>query len=207
MSTPQPKFPKRKIWHDGGKYILRTITVEDASDRWANWMADPEASYMLNAPPTTMTRSDIVAYIKSFDQRSRFLIGAFEKATGRHLGFLRADVDHTSGQFLVSMLIGEAEYRNKGVTMALTIPFRDYFFETMGLKVMLATALAHNRPIIQYLYSTGWTLDRTLERHVKSHLDDQMLDLCFFSQTREAWREWKKANLGRSQTGTPPKPK
>lgn len=200
------KFPKRKIWIDGEKYILRTITIEDASDRWAGWMADPEASYMLNAPPTRLTKDDIVAYVKSFDQRSRLLVGIFEKATGKHLGFLRIDIDHGSGQFLVSMLIGEAEYRNSGVTNAVTVPFRDYFFETLDLKVMLATALARNRPIIHYLYSTGWTLDRTVERHIKSHSGAEMLDLCFFSQTREAWREWKRAKRGGGEIATPPKP-
>jgi RimJ/RimL family protein N-acetyltransferase len=63
---------------------------------------------------------------------------------------------------------------------------------------MLATALSHNRPIIHYLLRSGWVLDKTIERHVKSHLDGRMLDLCFFSITREAWREWKKANLGRA---------
>lgn len=202
---PQSKFPKRKIWVDGEKYILRTITVDDASDRWAGWMADPEASFMLNAAPVKMTKRDLVTYIKSFDERSRFLIGIFEKATERHLGFLRVDVKHETGQFLVSMLIGEAGDRNVGVTNAITIPFRDYFFETMGLKVMLATALAHNRPIIHYLYSTGWTLDRTMERYVKSNLDDRMFDLCFFSQTREAWRAWKAAKLAGREAAAPPK--
>ena len=196
---PQPKFPKRKVRLDCGKYLLRTITVEDASDRWANWMADPEASIMLNAPPRTMTKADIVAYIKGFDQRTHILIGIFEKAGGLLLGFLRNDVDFASGQFLVSMIIGEPQYRHSGVTNAVTIPFRDYFFETLGMRVMLATALAHNRPIIHYLYSTGWTLDRTIERHVKSNTDDRMFDLCFFSQTREAWHAWKEAKLA----GTP----
>ena len=204
---PQSKFPKRKIWVDGEKYLLRTITVEDASDRWAGWMADPEASFMLNAAPVEMTKEDLVSYIKSFDERSRFLVGIFEKATAKHLGFLRVDVNHDTGQFLVSMLIGEAEYRNTGVTNAVTIPFRDYFFETMGLKVMLATALAHNRPIIHYLYSTGWTLERTIERHVKSNLDERMFDLCFFSQTREAWRAWKAAKLAGGETAALPKTK
>jgi hypothetical protein len=75
------------------------------------------------------------------------------------------------------------------------------------MQVMLATALAHNRPIIHYLYSTGWTLDRTIERHIKSHLDDRMFDLCFFNQSREAWREWRRARLGSGQSGTPPKTK
>ena len=203
---PQPKFPKRKVRLDCGKYILRTITVEDASDRWANWMADPEASIMLNAPPRTMTKADIVAYIRGFDQRTHLLIGIFEKASGLLLGFLRNDVDFASGQFLVSMIIGEPEYRHSGVTNAVTIPFRDYFFETLGMKVMLATALAHNRPIIHYLYSTGWTLDRTVERHVKSNTDDRMFDLCFFSQTREAWHEWKKAKLAGTPIARVPRP-
>jgi RimJ/RimL family protein N-acetyltransferase len=200
MPTPQPKFPKRKVWLDCGQYVLRTITVDDATDRWAGWMADAEASYMLNAPPTAMIKSDIVAYIKSFDQRTHILIGIFEKATGLLLGFLRNDVDFATGRFLVSMIIGEPEYRHSGVTNAVTVPFRDYFFETLGLQVMMATALAHNRPIIHYLYSTGWTLDRTMERNVKSNSDDRMLDLCFFSQTREAWRAWKKAKLGSGQS-------
>jgi RimJ/RimL family protein N-acetyltransferase len=199
MPTPQPKFPKRKIWLDCGKYILRTITVEDATDRWANWMADPEASLMLNAPPRAMSKGDI---IKGFDQRAHILIGIFEKSSELLLGFLRNDIDFSTGQFLVSMIIGEPEYRHSGVTNAVTPPFRDYFFETLGMNVMLATALAHNRPIIHYLYSTGWTLDRTLERNVKSHSDDRMFDLCFFSQTREAWREWKKAKFGSGQSGT-----
>jgi RimJ/RimL family protein N-acetyltransferase len=204
MPTPQTKLPKRKVWIDCGLYVLRTITVEDATERWAGWMADAEASYMLNAPP--MPKSDIIAYIKSFDQRTRILIGIFEKASGLLLGFLRNDVDFAPGRFLVSMIIGEPEYRNSGVAMAVTIPSRDYFFEPLGMNVMMATALAHNRPIIHYLYHTGWTLDRTIERHVKSNLDDQMFDLCFFSQTREAWREWKRARLAGAQSETPAKP-
>jgi RimJ/RimL family protein N-acetyltransferase len=200
---PQPKFPKRKVWLDCGKYILRTITTEDASDRWANWMADPEASIMLNAAPRTMTKSDIVAYIKTLRPANPHPDRHFRKGerTAARVPAQRRRFCHRP--FLVSMIIGEPEYRHSGVTNAVTIPFRDYFFETLGMKVMLATALAHNRPIIHYLYSTGWTLDRTIERHVKSNSDDQMFDLCFFSQTREAWREWKKAKLG----GSPmPKP-
>jgi RimJ/RimL family protein N-acetyltransferase len=194
MPTPQRKYPKRKVSIDCGKYILRTVSVEDATERWAHWMEDVEASEMLNAARKAMTKEDLIAYIKGFDQRTRILIGIFDKKSGLLLGFLRNDVNFETGQFLVSMIIGEPEYRNSGVTNAVTVPFRDYFFEELGMNVMLATALAHNKPIIHYLYATGWTLDRTVERHIKSHSDDRMFDLCFFSQTKEAWRAWKRAN-------------
>jgi RimJ/RimL family protein N-acetyltransferase len=63
---------------------------------------------------------------------------------------------------------------------------------------MLATALSHNKPIIHYLLRSGWTLDKTIPRHVKSNADSTMLDLCYFSQTREAWHAWKTQNLGQA---------
>jgi RimJ/RimL family protein N-acetyltransferase len=180
------------------------VTAADASDRWGQWMADPEAVHMLNAPAKALSKAEVAAYITSFDQRSHMLIGIFETATDKLLGFLRVDIDAKLGRYLVSMLIGEPDYRNKGVTNAITVPFRDYFFETLGLNVMLATALSHNKPIIHYLLKSGWHLDKTIPRHVKSHADGSMLDLCFFSLTREAWRAWKKANLP-GETGTAPR--
>jgi RimJ/RimL family protein N-acetyltransferase len=195
MQTSRVKIPRKTVNLDCGKYLVRTVTTDDASDRWATWMADPEASHMMNAPAKALKKRDIVTYIKSFDQRSHLLLGIFENVSEKHLGFLRIDIDYALGRFLVSMLIGEPGYRNKGVTNDITLPTRDYFFETLGLKTMLATVLSHNHPIIHYLLKTGWTLDKTLTRHVKSHADGTMLDLCFFSITGDAWRAWKKANL------------
>jgi RimJ/RimL family protein N-acetyltransferase len=189
---PPTKYPKRKVDIDCGKYILRTIVPTDATERWAHWMEDAEASEMLNAPRKAMSRDELVTYIKSFDQRTKILIGIFEKSSGLLLGFLRNDVNFETRQFLVAMIIGEPEYRNSGVTMAVTVPFRDYFFGELGMEAMLATALAHNKPIIHYLYATGWTLDRTVPNAVKAHTGEKMFDLCFFSQTAEGWRAWKK---------------
>jgi RimJ/RimL family protein N-acetyltransferase len=198
-ASRNPKIAKKNISIDCGKYLLRTVIIDDASDRWASWMTDPEALYLLNAPPRKLKKTDLVDYINRFDQSSRLLLGVFEKRAGTHIGIMTIDIDHTDGRFLVNYLVGEPEYRNKGVTNDITVPFRDYFFETLGLKKIMATALARNHVIIHYLLKTGWKLEKTLERHVKSHADDTMLDLCFFSQSREDWRAWKKANLAEQQ--------
>jgi [ribosomal protein S5]-alanine N-acetyltransferase len=189
------KIAKKIVRIDCGKYLIRSMNVGDASDRWASWMADPEAAYMLNAPARNLKKSDLVDYINRFDQNSRLLLGVFEKQTGTHIGILTIEIDHADGRFLVNLLIGEPEYRNRGVTNDITVPFRDYFFETIGLNRMACTALSRNHVIIHYLLKTGWTLDKTLKQHVKSHADGTMLDLCLFSQSRDDWRAWKKANL------------
>jgi RimJ/RimL family protein N-acetyltransferase len=196
MRAPQqPKLPKKIVRVDCGKYFLRTLKSEDASDRWASWMADPKNLRLLNSAPRVMTRNDIVTYIEQFDQRSHLLIGIFEKQSGMHIGFFRVDIDHALNRCLGFMMIGEQKYRHWSVTQALRVPFQDLIFETLGLNTMLGTALASNRPMIRYLLKSGWTLDKTAVRHVKSQSDDAMLDLCFLSLSREAWRAWKKTNL------------
>jgi len=75
------------------------------------------------------------------------------------------------------------------------VPFRDYFFEALELKTMLGTVLSHNEPVIRYLQKTGLQLDKKVERHIKSGISDTMYDLCFFSQTADGWRAWKRINL------------
>jgi RimJ/RimL family protein N-acetyltransferase len=92
------------------------------------------------------------------------------------------------------MLIGEPEFRHRGVTMSLTVPYRDYFFETLGLEVALASVLARNTAVIDYLHKTGWQLDRTVVGGARSRRGGEPLDICLFSQSRDAWRAWKKAH-------------
>jgi RimJ/RimL family protein N-acetyltransferase len=196
MPVPQQsKPPKINVRIDCGDYLLRTLKVDDASERWAGWMADRRGLRLMNIPTKVMRREDVAAYIKQFDQRSSLLIGIFEKQTRTHIGFIRLDIAHALRRCLGFIFIGEGKYRHSRVTNALGLPFQDYVFDTLGLNTMLATVLASNRAMILYLLKYGWTLDRTSERHVKSHADAAMLDLCYLSLSSDAWRAWKTANL------------
>ena len=190
---------KKKVRIHSEKYLIRTIEMDDASDRWANWMSDPEAMYMLNMPARGWNKNDVINYIKTFDQRSSLLLGIFEKQGGTHIGIFTVDINYVQSQFLVNLLIGEPEYRNKNVTSSLTMPFREYFFETLGLNLSMASVLARNTPIIHYLLKNGWKLDQTLKHGAKSNADGTMLDVCLFSLSREAWREWKKKTLAQNK--------
>jgi RimJ/RimL family protein N-acetyltransferase len=196
MRAPQQqKLPRREVRIDCGDYLLRTLKVDDASDRWAGWMTDPRNMRLLNLPPRAMTRADIAGYIGQFDQRSSLLIGIFEQQTRDHIGFFRVDISPTRSRCLCFMFLGEDKYRSHRVTGALAVPFQDFIFETLGISTMLGTVLARNRPMIFYLLKYGWVLDRTADRHVKSQADGSMLDLCFLSLSRDGWRAWKQANL------------
>jgi RimJ/RimL family protein N-acetyltransferase len=199
MSSAGAKNPKKKVRIESDEYLLRTLTVDDASDRWAGWMSDPEVMRMLNAPARQMSREDIVGYIKTFDQRSDLLLGVFEKREGLHIGFFTINADYARSQGVVNLLIGESKYRHQGVLSVLRLQFAEYFFETLGLKTMMATALKRNQIILDTLLKAGWVLNRTLTGHVRSHLDGEMLDLCLLSLSREVWRARNKSAIARAR--------
>jgi RimJ/RimL family protein N-acetyltransferase len=188
MADVRSKAAKRKVRIDAGDYLIRTVTPNDASDRWAAWMGDPEVANMLNAPVRTMTKDEITNYIRTFDQRSNLLWGIFDKRTGSHIGFFTINADYDRGQGLVNLLIGDAEHRNRGVLSMIRRHFAEYFFETLGLKTMMATALAHNQIIINTLIKGGWKVDKVLKHHVTSHVDASKLDLWLMSLSRDTWR-------------------
>jgi len=179
---------------DTPNLTMRTLTPDDASDRFAAWFSQDDVRNGLNLPEKNKTKADIVTYIKGFDQRSNLLLGFFDKANDLLVGFISVQIDWRTGRYLANTVVGEPAYRSKGMMLEITLPFREYFFETLGLNVMTATALATNKPIIAYFTKTGWTLNQTLKGHTKSHADGTMIDLQLYSITREAWRAWKVAN-------------
>jgi RimJ/RimL family protein N-acetyltransferase len=192
MPSAAAKIPKKKVRIESDEYLIRTLTLDDASDSWAGWMSDPEVVHMLNAAPKQMTRSDIVNYIKSFDQQSDLLLGIFDKRSGTHIGFFTINADYVLSQGVVNLLIGDPAFRHHGVLSAVRKRFAEYFFEALGLKTMMATALKRNQIILDTLLKAGWILNGTLNQHVKSHSDGTMLDLCLLSLSRDTWRKRNK---------------
>lgn len=195
--SAERRLPKHDLWIDCGKYYVRTLTSRDASEAWAGWMSDPKTLRALNSPPLTMTKKDVVAYIKNFDQRSHLLVGMFEKGTHTHFGFFRIDIDPVLKRALLFMITGPRKYRHIGIMNGMRVPFYDCMFETVGLRTLLATALASNYAMARFLRQTGWSLDKVVKNETKSHSGNEMLDVCYFSLSRDAWYAWRKQHMAK----------
>jgi RimJ/RimL family protein N-acetyltransferase len=177
---------------EAGRYLFRTLTEADASERWGEWPADPEAAYLLNAPARKLTRPEIAEYIRSFDQRSRLLLGIFDQETNKHIGIITLAIDRAASRGLGNILIGEPDYRNQGVLTTIRRQLGDFLFDTLGLQTMVGSVLAHNHVVLDWLRKQGWTIERTLKGQIKSQSGDKMLDVCLLSYSREAWEARKR---------------
>ena len=150
--------------------------------------------FTLNSPNIKWSKDTVIKYIDQFDQKSNLLLGIFAKQPETLVGIFTIKINHATRQGLITTLIGESEYRNKGAISAVRVPLYDYLFGALRLKMLLASVLARNNILINSMLKRGWKLDQTLKNHIKSNSDDTMLDLCLFSMTRDSWRAWRKAN-------------
>lgn len=151
------RLPKSALWFPCGNVFLRTIKREDASERWAAWLADPWTVNAVNPPRATLGKKEIVDYIRSFDQRAHLLLGIFERHTRRHVGVVRVDIDAERREALVSALIGEAEMRNRGATTFAFEALLNHLFFTLKLARVSASVLERNVVTLGYLAKLGWT--------------------------------------------------
>jgi RimJ/RimL family protein N-acetyltransferase len=194
MTTPRPRdIQKKFVEIDCGKFLLRTLTPADASERWGAWMAESKNVRLLNAPAKAMTREQLAIYVGQFDQKTHLLIGIFEKQSGLHIGFFRLDIDPVLKRCLMFLMIGEQRFRHWRTTDDIRGPFQDYIFDTLGLNTILATVLTTNQAMIRYMLKSGWNLDKTAAGYAQSKTSDDRLDLSFLSLSRQAWQDWKKA--------------
>jgi RimJ/RimL family protein N-acetyltransferase len=187
---------KKELWLRCGRYFLRTIRRQDASDRWAGWLTDSWTVHVLNSSPRKLQKSDIVDYIRQFDQRSQLLLGIFEMGTRAHVGFIRVDIDEVAGEALVSAVVGEPEHRNRGATVDVFIPLLDFLFDRAGIKKVRASVLLRNQTTLRYLLKLGWQQEAAPQTPVTSHADGTPLDRCMLNWTRDGFRAWLQSPLG-----------
>jgi RimJ/RimL family protein N-acetyltransferase len=187
---------KKELWLRCGRYFLRTIRRQDASDRWAGWLTDSWTVHVLNSPPRKLQKSDIVDYIRQFDQRSHLLLGIFEMGTRAHVGFIRIDIDEAAGEALVNAVVGEPEHRNRGATTDVFIPLLDFLFDTVGIEKVRASILLRNQVTLDYLLKLGWQQEDARPTPVASYADGTLLDRCMVSWTRDGFRAFLRTALG-----------
>jgi len=187
--------PKKELWFRCGRYFLRTVKREDASDRWASWLSDPWTVHVLNTAPRAFTKSDVIDYIKQFNQRSHLLLGIFEMGTRLHVGFVRIDLD-AAGDALVNAVIGEAAHRNRGANTDVFVALLDFLFDGLAVKRVRASVLERNQLTLAYLLKLGWQKDDTPGAPVKSVTDGSPLPTCTVSWTREGYKAYRQTPIG-----------
>lgn len=94
---------------------LRPLTVADVTDRYVQWLNDPEVTRYLIAGRTAQTRESIVAFVRGIPATDRYAV----EVDGQHVGNVCfRHVDAASRVAEVGLLIGDRARWGHGIGTA-----------------------------------------------------------------------------------------
>jgi RimJ/RimL family protein N-acetyltransferase len=150
---------------EGGRLLLRALTLADAGEAYVRWMNDPRVTANLEARFHPQDAASVRAYVASFDGDTRnFPFAMVVKANGRHIGNIKLgniDWNHLSGD--IGLVIGETDCWGQGyATEAISVLTR-WGFGTLGLAKIIAGFYAANGGSIAAFRKAGYVEEGRLK--------------------------------------------
>jgi [ribosomal protein S5]-alanine N-acetyltransferase len=169
------------------RLALRSLKPSDGSERWMNWLKDPEVMGPLNAPVRSWTSQELKAHIAAADNAQRYLIGIFDAASQVQIGFFMVDVDPVQRRAAFNVVIGEKSWWGKGVVNEARAVLLDEFFDNRGIEKAVGMPLARNFPAVFNYKAQGWRHEGTLRGHCTAAAGGARLDQYQFGITKDEW--------------------
>lgn len=163
----------------GPRLYLRRLTEADATERYAQWLNDPEVNRYLESRYTHADPESLIQFIRTCNENPGIhLFGIFEAATHRHIGNIKlgpVDSRHRLGD--IGLLIGEKDCWGKGYAAEAIELICTYGFGTLQLHKITASMYSENRGSFQAFIKNGFMQEGLLKHHlwIDSRFTDKIL--------------------------------
>jgi RimJ/RimL family protein N-acetyltransferase len=178
----------RPVFLETMRFSLRSLKPSDASERWMNWLKDPEVMGPLNAPIRKWTAQQLMAHIAVADNNERYLIGIFDLTSKIQIGFFMIDVDLIHQRATFNVVIGEKSWWGKGVVNEARAALLNEFFDLRGTEKASGMPFARNFPAVFNYKAQGWRHEGTMRSQAISVAGGSRLDQFQFGLTKDDWR-------------------
>lgn len=145
------------------RIILRELRVEDANLRYLDWLQDEDAQKYIDSAARTHSMDDLIAYIKERVGRADILfLGIFEKSSGLHIGNIKYEpVNTVLGYAIMGVLIGDSEFRGRGVTTEILRSSAEWLRTQRGINQVLLGVDEDNVAAIRAYEKVGFVISAT----------------------------------------------
>ena len=159
------------------RFFLRDLTEADASNTWLDWLSDSVAKQFISASTTTANLSALKVYItERLNLDNVRFFGIFDSINGKHIGNIKYEpIDITNNYAIMGVLIGDSQYRGKGVFPEIYKCSSRYIYDTYPVDSIFLGVDSSNISAIKSYEKVGFI---TTMRHPlgDSHSGIVMLD-------------------------------
>ena len=150
------------------RFLVKSMTERDATGLFRAWIGNAELMAALNMPARRLSPNDIARFMAGFDDRTRYLVGVFEKKSKTLIGLFLLDVNLTHALAKASGFIGDRNWRGKCVFEEVGSALFDEFFSTRGLEKATAQVWEKNFAALIPLRRLGFRIEGYLRDEIRT---------------------------------------
>jgi len=176
-----------KIKLSGKNYYLQTLTKEDVSEEYVNWLNDPEITEFLEIKYQTWSKEDTENYVHNAEKSSnQYLFGIYKE--NQHIGNINIhNINKHTGTYNYGVLIGNKDYWGKGATQEACALMFDFAFKKLQLRKFFGGTYSNQIASRIVLKSLGCKEEGRFTEH--SFHKGKLIDQIIYSMTAEQWKQ------------------
>ena len=156
-----PKFLSSK------QVYLRCIELSDANLNYLSWINNEDATKGLVSGKFPSSLPELEAYIKNVLDSKNVMFAVCDSTNDKHIGNIKLDnFDWIARTCELGILIGDANYRGKGIGTEVCQLTCNYAFHQLNLRKVTLTVFGNNPAAIKVYQKLGFELEGTLKKHV-----------------------------------------
>ena len=145
------------------RFLLRPLEVDDVSDRYAGWLRDREALQYIRAAASQPDLPALRRYVgERIGREDVLFLGIFDRVAGSHLGNIKYEpVDSNLGYAIMGILIGEPDWRGKGVAAEVLAATAQWLLQHRNIRQIVLGVSRSHLPAIRAYRKIGFVEEST----------------------------------------------
>jgi ribosomal-protein-alanine N-acetyltransferase len=143
------------------RLLFRTLSKEDVSDRYVNWLNDPAVNQYLETRFFLQTRETCEKFVSDMEKDpASYLFGIFDQVTLDHIGNIKLgfiNPHHQTAQ--LSLFIGEKSCWGKGYATESIRSITRWGFDQLGMERIEAGCYDSNMGSLRAFLKVGYSVE------------------------------------------------
>lgn len=180
LISPEERF-------SGERCTLRLVTLDDCTERYVAWLADPEVNQYLETRYRPQPLGAVVAFVTAMvADPASYLLAICDRADDLHVGNIKIGPIHPQHQYAdVSYFIGERTRWGRGLATDAIRVATAIGFQRLGLHRVQAGLYASNLGSARALERAGYRLEGQLREQLLGRTGWE--DHVWYGQLRSEW--------------------
>lgn len=176
---------------EGRQTQLKPLFPEDVTQEYVSWLKDPGVNEFLEARFKKHTLATQRAYVRGFDQKTKFLWGIFDKKTKKHIGVITLYDIHPMHKYAnYGYLIGNKKYWGTGAAQEAIALVFDFAFLKLRIRSISTGAYAPNVASVFNYKKMGLSYQGTFKERLL--YKGAFVDQVWYGITRDEWLSRRK---------------